>query len=478
MNIIREQRADVIQTRNAAQSRLRYILETQNKASTQLILKEPLAGDLDFSILPEFGMSNVTEIRIGSGEITNIIGLPTSLQTFFCEFNLLTELENLPPKLRVLEIPHNYLVSIDVSKLGQLETLNLSDNKITELKNLPGSITELACDGNELAKLDLQNVPNLKKLNISNNKITLVENMPEGIFEFKMENTPTIEFRASSVGEVLATTMKTNEDADAATQSRTYDDSLREYFRLKTKYENKVYAARKKVFERAPNKRTGKLAVAAVKPQCIKCGRPVGSLFFREKNRYVASCGDTQAPCSLNIQLFAGRILPLSYMLYLFKEDTEDMKDTIIRQKLDTLFNYISEDRSVELFKKELEAYTQNSKEFKALLDLYTDLYESEHKREQINKKNGEIFVLNEKIQALLAEYEKTENREVLMTAMVMQVKELGPEVRNLRILENEVTEVGVGDKEGEYRLCQYPIALSKLDYSFGEPPRIIKFSV
>jgi len=478
MNIIREQRTDVIQTRNTAQTRLHYILETQNKASTKLILNEPLAGDLDFSILPEFGMSNVTEIRIGSGEITNIIGLPASLQTFFCENNLLTELENLPTKLRVLEIPHNYLVSIDVSKLGQLDTLVLSDNKITDLKNLPASITELVCNGNELVKLDLQSVPHLKKLNISNNKITLIENMPEGIFEFNMENTPTIEFRTSSVAEVIHKTMKTNEDTDAATQSRTYDDALREYFRLKTKYENKVYAARKKVFERAPNKRTGKLAVAAVKPQCIKCGRPVGSLFFHEKNRYVASCGDAQAPCSLNIQLFAGRIVPLSYMLYLFKEDAENMKDTIIRQKLDTLFNYVSEERSVELFKKELEAYTENSKAFKELLDSHTELYESDHKREQINKKNGEIFVLNEKIQALLAEYEKTGNREILITAMVMQVKELGPEVRNLRMLENEVTEVGEGDKEGEYRLCQYPVALSKLDYSFGEPPRVIKFSV
>jgi hypothetical protein len=207
----------------------------------------------------------------------------------------------------------------------------------------------------------------------------------------------------------------------------------------------------------------------------VKCGRPVGSLFFKKNNRYMATCGDTQNPCKLDIQLFAGKVIPLSYILYIFKEDVEKMKDSIIQQKLDTLFNYISEEKSVELFKKELDAYNADSKSFKELLDRYNELYDSPHKREQIQKKSGEIFTLTEKIQSLLDEYKKTENREILKTAMMMQIKELGPEIRNLRVLNNEVTEVHA---DGErYQLYQYPSAISKFDYVFGEPPRIIKFS-
>jgi len=74
----------------------------------------------------------------------------------------------------------------------------------------------------------------------------------------------------------------------------------------------------------------------------------------------------------------------------------------------------------------------------------------------------------------LIKEYEKTQNKEILKQAVQMQVKELRPEIQNLRILKNETMEMI--KEESEYRLFQYPVEISKLEHNVGEPMRVIKF--
>jgi len=74
-------------------------------------------------------------------------------------------------------------------------------------------------------------------------------------------------------------------------------------------------------------------------------------------------------------------------------EDNADIKDAIIRQKLDTLFNYESEEDSVKKFKKELEAYTENSKIYKQLLNKQNEIYHNEDKARLITKKMRRYFV-------------------------------------------------------------------------------------
>jgi hypothetical protein len=88
--------------------------------------------------------------------------------------------------------------------------------------------------------------------------------------------------------------------------------------------------------------------------------------------------------------------------------------------------------------------------------------------------------MFKEQIKGLLDEYEKTQNREFLKTAMTLQINNLLPETRNLRLLTNEVMELNehkFTNGKIEYNLFQYPISLSKTLYEMGEPPRVIKFA-
>jgi hypothetical protein len=473
MNIIQEQRDNILKENNTAQAYLKDFLEKFNKASRDITILEPLHGDLDFSVLKDYGITNITKIILTKGDITSIIGLPESVLEFECPDNLLVSLDGLPNNISRLEIPYNYLEDFDLSSLTKLETLIINDNKLTTIENIPSNIKELNCSNNNISTLNLSGVIRLEKLIVSNNPITVIENLPEGIVDFQMENTPSIEFRNSSAAAIV-------ENNEPKEKQKNIKDALNEYFKLKSKYEEMVYDMKKKIFEKADTKRQAKRDVLTIKPPCIKCKRPVGSVFSKQNGRYNAICGDSVKPCGLDIQIFVGDSkMQLNYILQIFREDNEELKDNIIRQKLDTLFNYTTEQESIKLFKKELEEFNSNSSIYKKLLDRNDELFHSIDKKHLIEKKNDEIFHLIERVNALLKEYENTQNKELLKQAVHIQVKEIQPEIRNLRNLKYEIMELNqeIENNKRKYSLYQYPVELSKLDSDFGEPMRVIKFN-
>jgi hypothetical protein len=466
-----EQREDIIKSNNTAQTQFLSILENLAKNSKEIEISEALYGDLDLSVIKGLGYGNLKSIILKDGQITNITGFPEGLIHFECPNNLLITLDDLPSSLKHLTVSFNHLTTLDISKLEDLETLVVSHNQINSLENLPKKLLELVCDNNKLERLNLDGLTELKVLNVSNNRITLIENLPVGVVDFKMENTPGIEFRNS-----LLPSFEEKDD-DEEKNKKNYIESLNEFFRLKREYDTKKSDMMKKAFKKEPSRKLGKLAALSVKPACINCKRPVGTIFSkRETDKYTAICGDAGNPCNLNIKIFNGKTINLPYILNVYQEEIDDIKDTIIRQKLDTLFSYTTEEKSVELFKKELDTYNANSKIFKNLLEKYNELYDNKDTQELIKKKSESVFMLIEKIRDLLKEYEKTENLAILKTAMDAQINELYPEIRNIRLLKNEVVELNEDEDEGKFSVFTYPIALNKIDYDFGEKATVIKF--
>ena len=191
-------------------------------------------------------------------------------------------------------------------------------------------------------------------------------------------------------------------------------------------------------------------------------------------------CGDATNPCSLNIELYKGEFSSLNDLIYSFKEDLETIKEKIICLKLDTLFDYVSGGKATAQFKEELENYNIDSRILKELIDEREENYSSEHKKDLIERKRNTIFMYAEQIGNLLAEYKKTENRELLKTAMTLQVNNLLPETRNLRLLMHEHTEVNMHVHTNgriENSLFQIPFSLAKYAHNTDEPPRVIKFA-
>ena len=142
---------------------------------------------------------------------------------------------------------------------------------------------------------------------------------------------------------------------------------------------------------------------------------------------------------------------------------------------------------SLPIVLRKLEEYNFDSSMFKELLDRHNENYNNPHKKELIQKKSDAIYKYIENIRELLKEYEKTENKEILKSAVYIQTKDLLPEINNLRLLSNEVMEMNydvvIAGGFGAIPLLNYylfknDVALSKNDFTFGEPPRVLHFSM
>ena len=222
-------------------------------------------------------------------------------------------------------------------------------------------------------------------LNVSNTNVHIIYDYP-GVVDFKMENTPSIEFR-DAVENISLNNSKMENLEEEMRIKQNYIEGLNEYFSLQNNYKKKLLEAKRKVFKSAVTKKIAKNSVATVKIPCIKCQRPVGTRFLNKYDKYMALCGDTQNPCTLDIQIYTGEIDMYKEHLYDNYQSIQELKQNIICKKLDSLFGFVTEEESVNVFKDELEKYNIETKIYAELLDIHNDIYNNPDKNMLIEKK-------------------------------------------------------------------------------------------
>ena len=468
MSLIYEERESIIKDNNTAQTVFADIIKDLKPDLVELDIKVPLQGDLDLSICK---FPKLRSIIFGEGKIANIVNIPQHISKLVCAGNLLVELNDLPSSLLQFNCARNYLTTIDLSKIPNIQELHCEENKISELSALPKSLIALYCDNNKLRHIDLKDMKNLRTLHVSNNPLIIVENLPETIHEFVSENNP------------IAVVENTRDDGpkDRVEKQLNYAEALDKYFKLKTNYEAEVLDKKRAAYKRGVNKKDKLARAAATRPKCISCRRPFGTIFSTDINGYTAICGDKDHPCKLDIKLSRGNFELSETILSTFKEALYDTKDRIIKLKMDTLFNYVSEATSSKLFKKKMEDYNKDSKIYKDELDRYNALYNNAHTQELHKSKMETVYELQKNIRKLLAEYETTEDKNILIIAVHTYVNDMLPEIENLRRLKYDITEMNHilnANKLDISILYQSTVAPAKCEYLYGEPPSVMRFSM
>ena len=477
MNYFDEIKEDILINRNTAQSSLETILENTNKNITELLIKENLEGDIDFSILKTMNFGLVNSIILKNGSATSIKNIPETVKYINIESNLIDTLEDLPKDLETLHIQNNYLKEIDISYLTKLEKLYLDSNRLEKLEKIPPNLTELSVCYNKLNEINLEGVDKLQILNVSENPISIIENLPEKIVEFTHENTPSIEFRyVSHLDNVLEGTTE-DEIKNEKEMQKNYKESLLAYFELKSKYEKKLFELKKKAHAKENTKKRKRMAAKSVIAPCVKCKKKVGTLFYKKENIYYAKCGDPNSPCNLDIRLHDGITDLIEENLKDIHTEINETKENIIKHKLDTLFNYIDEKDAAELYKTYLEDFNLDNNVLTMYLGKRSQVFHSEVKEKAINEKNEKLYSYVQDIQRLLKDYKESNNEEILKQAISIHINDIIPEMRNLRNIQYEVMEMEIDPIKKTNKLVQFPILFSKLEDSF-ETQRVEKFIV
>jgi hypothetical protein len=459
-NVIEQKRKQVLEETggNKAQEDLLDLLDQLDPSATVIDNPRRFEGDLDFSILEKCNFKGITSIVLIPGMITSITGIPSGIKTFVCPSNYLVDMPDLPDSIVEVDFQRNALKTIGPLPAG-LKELNISNNHIETLENLPASLEVLRCNDNNLRVLNLTGIENLRVLHCSNNPRLVVEGLPDTLVDFQMDNDVATQIQRDPVEGEPDIESKAN-----------YSECLYTYFELKKRYDDGVLKKKRDAYSSAKSKKAARVKIADLKPKCIECARPVGTIFKREDHKYIARCGDSKEPCSLDIQLFSGEYSEITEMLAYYKRLIEAIKEKIMVDKLNVLFNYVSEVEGVEVFKMNLDFYTEENMHLITLQKECDDLYFSEERKEKVDIKLKKIQDIQERIGELFSKG----TPEVIEDAMTVYIEELMPEMENLQFIKYDTRELLVDDKKAE--LYQIPWRIQQLEYTFGEYPRVIKF--
>ena len=466
MSFIGEQRSIIIEEQNTAQTDFLDFLNHLDPQLTEINVREPLSGDLDFKVLKECNFTRITSMEFAKGNITSIKNIPEGITRFICEDNLLVDDIEFPLSIVEINLAGNGLKHLDWKNLANLKELNISRNQFSHLEEFPKDLEILKCENNSLKVIDLEDVINLKVLHCSNNPSVTIEHFPDTITDLEMENNPLIQIKKPEEKEESGEP-DSEEKAD-------YKECLNAYFEMKNAYRTAVYVMRKQVYNKSKSKKVAKKLMAELKPKCINCGRPVGSQFYLKDKTYFAKCGDTVHPCTLDIQIFTGNFERGISMLEKFMNDMQERKQDIICHKLDTLFNYIEERTAVNIFKTKFENFNESQTFYKELLNDYTTMHFSEERKDKMVKKMQNIAKIQERFNELITKYKQTDNTSLLKDAMTIYVGELKPEYDNLHLIRYSTNEM---NKEGDvYELFQREYRLDADEFTFGDYPKVLKF--
>ena len=463
ISFIEEQRKTVLEEEgaNSAQDEFLYLLEHLDPTTTILEDTRGLEGDVDCDILEKCNFKNITTLIFSPSKITSIKNIPAGVKKLACPDNYLIDIPDLPDSLLELDVQKNALKNIGPLPAG-LKELNVSRNKIETLENLPSTIEVLICDNNNLHLLNLTGIENLRVLKCSNNPRLVIENLPDTLVDFQMDNDVATQIkRVQSDG-------RNESDVESKVN---YSECLYTYFEMKKTYNERVLKMKRDSFRGSSSKKAAKMKIKGLKPKCIVCARPVGTIFKNEGRNYIARCGDSLKPCSLDINLFAGEYDNVSDTLEYYKRLSEVIKQEIMVDKLKVLFHFLSENDGVELFKDTLDFYTKETMHLTTLKKECDDLYFSEERDEKIKIKLKKINDIQERISELLKKGDDT-----IVDAMTIYIQELIPEMDNLQLIKYDTQELLIDEPIAT--LYQTPWRTQQLEYTFGEYPKVIKFRV
>ena len=410
-------------------------------------INKPLSGAIDASELKGRG---INELWFSNGEITELNGLPDGLKRLVIRNNQLSSVPVLEiPNLAILDAESNNITEIDLSQLKELTYANLAKNQLRRIQELPPKLAEIVVDYNPaLSEIDLEGADACRKLSCKGKPVINIR------CSNKNCNIVADDGARIRSGGGPKKTHKASETIAYPDPDEAFDN----YYKLKTEYEDSIKNARRKILnnERIPRQERIKKARQLV-PKCVSCGRPGGTLFGRSLDKVLtAQCAAAVAPCTLNIEIQLGDDMEPNETIAYFEKYIEKIKSDIVRLKLNTLFNYVTEDKSVEAFTK-LSGNLNNPALTKQLSE-YKHFFENQMNNPETNlllrTTTTRIYERLADVRRIKDEYRQNNENKRLLKDIGHVLVEINTDIQMIRRLRYPIMEM-VEDREGHQVLKQ-----------------------
>ena len=257
------------------------------------------------------------------------------------------------------------------------------------------------------------------------------------------------------------------------------NEALNEFYKLKSKYESDFNKDKQKIIK---NKifswKEKKQEFKQLKPKCINCRRPVGTIFSvkhigkenDDSRELKAICGSLSEPCNLNITINPGVTYNIMNHIKELEKDNEDYKNEIIEYKNKLLFGYTTTEAAIEKFDKTKEAINDISFLLNFNYEQLFDIVDNKSKNERIQKLQEEIYFFIAEIKQSMSKFNTTTNVQFARDAVEIYVKQMQPKIDELVTLKYKVNLVEYDESNGTYHLIQKKIGIATLEDNYVEP--------
>jgi len=260
--------------------------------------------------------------------------------------------------------------------------------------------------------------------------------------------------------------------------------ALNTYYSLKSEYEDNVDKLKKKIMaNKTLSSKEKNKEYRKMKPKCINCNRPVGTIFDIRFQKEVESriakamCGDRTNPCALNIELNLGMVMNIEDELHDSETKIRDIRREIIKDKNDLLFGYVSAPDAIAKFDKIKEKMADANASYEIILNTYMSIVDNKPVKEKINKLLLGTYADIQSSHELVNKYEREQNVDFINDLVTMYITQMTPKLVELRRLLYPYCAVDKNDKECV--LIQRTMEMEQMELDMATNPRgVIHFDV
>lgn len=261
---------------------------------------------------------------------------------------------------------------------------------------------------------------------------------------------------------------------DRMEDKKEFIDGLNTYYKLKESYESSIKKDKKNITKLKDLSWKEKRAeFAKLKYKCINCNRPVGSIFttkiVNSERELIALCGDRKQPCPLDIKISLGFVSNLEEDVRESEDKLKDLKRSVIFDKNDLLFGYITAEKAVENFDIIKELITDATKMYEFNLQAYLNVVDNDEKKETLKQLQIEFYNNIDYFNTLVKQFETSQNSQFIVDAVDLYVNTMQPRMASILSSKYAYNAVEYNEDENTYHLIQIPIGIDDMEWDFSE---------
>ena len=277
----------------------------------------------------------------------------------------------------------------------------------------------------------------------------------------------------------------TNTNTGKKSDKKSIEEAVNEFYKMKDRYETtyKEKYVNPLLKDRNLSKKEKRMDFSKLpKAECINCKRNVGTVFSITRfevltRKYIIKCGDSTAPCPLNINIHQGFHITYENEINNSVKEIDKVKSEIIKEKYNMMFGYVDDDTAIQTFESLNTELKQNTSLAGSIIEKNI-LVNDNPDRTELLKKSIDVFGKEYILQFkhMVKQYLEEDNENVVEEAVNFYKNEMMPRIKEIQDLKYQINMVEYDPEQMLYTLRQRKNSLYNLEYAFSNQDKIVAF--